>query len=104
MGLASEATSDPTTPTPTPTPPATPTPVPDPSAAKEEEGGGIFGKIKRFFFGSKMDKERLMALGMGAFASYGEKRKSLDVKSRWILHAACMLIDQAAFVAAVLGW
>jgi hypothetical protein len=32
---------------------------------------GIGGRIKRFFLGDKLDKERLKALGLGAVASYG---------------------------------
>ncbi len=29
------------------------------------------GHVKRFFFGDKLDKERMKQLGMGAVASYG---------------------------------
>lgn len=32
---------------------------------------GLFGHVKRFFFGDKLDKDRLKQLGMGAVASYG---------------------------------
>ncbi|BDA41122.1 hypothetical protein COCOBI_01-7770 [Coccomyxa sp. Obi] len=32
---------------------------------------GIGGRIKRFFLGDKLDKERIKALGLGAVASYG---------------------------------
>lgn len=32
---------------------------------------GVLGRIKRFFVGEKMDRERLKALGLGAVASYG---------------------------------
>ncbi|EFJ45124.1 hypothetical protein VOLCADRAFT_94642 [Volvox carteri f. nagariensis] len=32
---------------------------------------GLLGRIKRFFLGDKLDKEKLAQLGMGAFASYG---------------------------------
>ncbi|GBF94267.1 hypothetical protein Rsub_06537 [Raphidocelis subcapitata] len=31
----------------------------------------VWGRVKRFFVGDGLDKERLKALGMGAFASYG---------------------------------
>ncbi|PNH12176.1 hypothetical protein TSOC_000941 [Tetrabaena socialis] len=52
-GEGAHSASDPT--------PATP-PTPSP---------GVLGRIKRFFLGDKMDKEKLAQLGMGAFASYG---------------------------------
>ncbi|KAK9841801.1 hypothetical protein WJX81_004041 [Elliptochloris bilobata] len=32
---------------------------------------GLGGRMKRFFLGDKLDKERLAALGLGAVASYG---------------------------------
>jgi hypothetical protein len=47
--------------------PAEPSSAPD----KAPEKKGILQSIKKFFIGDKLDKERLAALGMGAFASYG---------------------------------
>lgn len=47
------------------------------SSSNEAAAGGtpekktVWQKIKHFFVGEKLDKERLKALGMGAFASYG---------------------------------
>ncbi|GLI60744.1 hypothetical protein VaNZ11_002972, partial [Volvox africanus] len=32
---------------------------------------GLLGRIKSFFLGDKLDKDKLAQLGMGAFASYG---------------------------------
>ncbi|KXZ42942.1 hypothetical protein GPECTOR_110g235 [Gonium pectorale] len=43
-----------------PTPPTSPPPPP-----------GLLGRVKRFFLGDKLDKDKLAQLGMGAFASYG---------------------------------
>lgn len=34
---------------------------------------GILGRIKYFFLGDKLDKDKLAQLGMGAFASYGTR-------------------------------
>lgn len=49
------------------TPLQTPTPQGDTAPAPK----GVFGRIKRFFVGERMDRERLKALGLGAVASYG---------------------------------
>ncbi|GIL80961.1 hypothetical protein Vretimale_9331 [Volvox reticuliferus] len=54
-----------------------------PSASGEDSGGqitptpgtskspGLLGRIKHFFIGDKLTKDKLAQLGMGAFASYG---------------------------------
>ncbi|KAG2443167.1 hypothetical protein HYH02_009576 [Chlamydomonas schloesseri] len=38
---------------------------------QEEAPTGLWGRVKRFFTGSKLDKQRLAALGFGAFSAYG---------------------------------
>ncbi|KAK9916626.1 hypothetical protein WJX75_005064 [Coccomyxa subellipsoidea] len=40
-------------------------------APDTEQPVGVGGRIKRFFLGDKLDKERIKALGLGAVASYG---------------------------------
>jgi len=49
----------------------TPAPTSDAAAAVQPEPKGFWQKLKHVFLGGKLDKERLKALGMGAFASYG---------------------------------
>eukprot|EP00879_Flechtneria_rotunda_P007349 GHRR01007710.1.p1 GENE.GHRR01007710.1~~GHRR01007710.1.p1 ORF type:complete len:229 (+),score=67.54 GHRR01007710.1:484-1170(+) len=43
----------------------------DSAAATTQPKRNLWQKMKYFFVGDKLDKERLKALGMGAFASYG---------------------------------
>ncbi|KAG2422424.1 hypothetical protein HXX76_016039 [Chlamydomonas incerta] len=38
---------------------------------QEEPPKGLLERVKRFFAGSKLDKQRLAALGFGAFSAYG---------------------------------
>ncbi len=43
--------------------------MPSPASPQEPQPG-FPGRVKRFFLGDKLDKEKLAQLGMGAFASY----------------------------------
>ena len=40
-------------------------------AAEPEQPGGFLARVKRFFGGDRIDRQRLAALGMGAVCSYG---------------------------------
>lgn len=54
-------------------------PAPQPNAADfapVTEKKGFLQRVKEFFGGSKAEKEKLAALGLAAFASYGEFRCS----------------------------
>lgn len=54
------------------TPPVQPSTTPgDVGTVVPPPQKGLFSRIKRFFTGEKMDRERLKALGLGAVASYG---------------------------------
>lgn len=41
------------------------------SNEQEQKPLGLFQRIKRYFVGDKADKQKLAALGMGAFLAYG---------------------------------
>ncbi|WIA15561.1 hypothetical protein OEZ85_002191 [Tetradesmus obliquus] len=41
------------------------------SSSEQKPKRGFWGSVKYFFVGDGLDKERIKALGMGAFASYG---------------------------------
>ncbi|GLC56408.1 hypothetical protein PLESTB_001101600 [Pleodorina starrii] len=45
--------------------------LPPDTSTSPNTSPGLLGRIKRFFLGDKLDKEKLAQLGMGAFASYG---------------------------------
>lgn len=63
------AASTPNDPSPSVQSPTTTGDVGTPSTSHQNTG--LFARIKRFFTGEKMDRERLKALGLGAVASYG---------------------------------
>ncbi|GIL50687.1 hypothetical protein Vafri_6804 [Volvox africanus] len=53
---------------------------------------GLLGRIKHFFLGDKLDKDKLAQLGMGAFASYGFISN--------VTYGTCMGISWISFVKA----